>query len=536
MRILLQTLVLNLKIVVQTSKESQSKHRFAKVKSSQTDGLSGEMIEVEADITLGLYSFSIIGLPDKAVDESRDRVASAIKHIGIKPPRRQNQKIVISLAPADKKKEGSIFDLPIALAYLKASGNINSDLDNKIFIGELGLDGTLRGVKGVIPILEHAKKSGIKEIYIPEENRQEANIIEGIDIYPVKDLGCVVDHLNSAAKLIKIDPATVKKTPFVYSNEMLFEDIKGQDLAKRALIIAAAGNHNIMLYGPPGTGKTLLAKALRSLLPPLTQEEMLVSTAIYSVNGTLEDGKPITVPPFRSPHHTSSYVSIVGGGAHKIKPGEISLAHNGVLFLDEFPEFDKRVIESLREPLEEHKVTIARASGTLTFPSMCILVTALNPCPCGKRGSEEECTCLPSTISNYQRKITGPIMDRIDMWIYIDKVDYKVLDEINNTDGISTKNARECVLRAREIQRERFKGTPITKNSEMTTRYIDQHIQLDEGVREIFHSAAKKLSMSPRGYHRTLKCAQTIADLEGNKKIQEQNILEAIQYRENRLK
>ena len=517
------------------SGKKATKHRFAKVKSAQTDGLSGELIDIEADITLGLYSFSIIGLADKAVDEARDRVASAINHIGIKSPRRQNQKIIISLAPADRKKEGSIFDLPIALAYLKAAGNIKGSLVDKIFIGELGLDGVIKGVRGVLPILEYSKRKEIKEIYIPEENNQEASIIKGLNIYPVKTLGDLVNHLNDLEKLEKIDPSITEGVPFTYSDDMLFEDVKGQDLAKRALTIAAAGSHNIMLYGPPGTGKTLLAKALRSLLPPLTQEEMLSSTAIYSVNGTLDDGKPVTIPPFRSPHHTSSYVSIVGGGAHKIKPGEISLAHNGVLFLDEFPEFDKRVIESLREPLEEHKITIARASGTLTFPSMCILVAALNPCPCGKRGSDCECTCLPSTLANYQRKISGPIMDRIDMWIYIDKVDYKVLDQVNNTDGISTSKAREDVLKARETQRKRFAGTPITKNSEMTTRYIDQHIHLDEGVREIFHSAAKKLSMSPRGYHRTLKCAQTIADLEGNGKITEQNILEAIQYRESRL-
>lgn len=511
----------------------EGKKNFARVITAQPFGLSGEKITVEVDISKGIYSFIIIGLADKSVEESRDRVTSAIKHSGFPSPKSKNQKIIISLAPADIKKEGSLFDVAVAVCYLRASGVITNNLDDKIFIGELSLDGQIKPIKGLLCILKYLKTTGISEVYIPSQNTKEANIIEGISIYPVSSLSQLVSHLNGENVLEKNIPSTDYLKNDTYSNDVLFEDIKGQDFVKRALVVAAAGGHNIVLYGPPGTGKTLLAKALRSVLPALTKEEIIETTSIYSVSGELASFSPVIFPPFRSPHHTASYVSVVGGGQGKIKPGEISLAHNGVLFLDEFPEFDRRVIESLREPLEEHKITISRSGGSVSYPCSVVLVAALNPCPCGKKGSDEECVCLPSSLVNYQKKLTGPIMDRIDMWVYVDKVNYKTLDQ-KNREGVQTKKAREEIKMAKQTQQERFKEEKINKNAEMSARDIDKYIELKEEERDILHTASQNLSLSPRGYHRILKCARTIADVSGSKKILKDHILEAIQYKENK--
>ena len=507
--------------------------KFAKVITAQPDGLSGEKITVEIDISRGIYSFVIIGLADKSIEESRDRVTSAIKHSGFPSPKRKNQKIIVSLAPADKKKEGSMFDVAISVAYLQASGFITNPLKDKVFIGELSLDGQIKSVRGLLCILKYLKSIGVAEVYVPIQNTKEASLIDGMDIYPVSSLSQLVSHLNNETPVEKLIHSFEPGVSNQHEDDMLFEDIKGQEFVKRALTIAASGSHNIMLYGPPGTGKTLLAKALRSILPPLTKQEIIETTSIYSISGELSSFSPILFPPFRSPHHTSSYVSIVGGGKGKIKPGEISLANNGVLFLDEFPEFDRRVIESLREPLEEHTVTISRSAGSASYPCSVILVTALNPCPCGKKGSNQECVCLPNVLANYQKKITGPIMDRIDMWVYVDSVNYKTLDQ-KNKEGSQTKKARESVLNARLIQKERFQKEKITKNAEMSSRDIDNYITLEDDVRDMLHTASQNLSLSPRSYHRILKCARTIADVSRSKEILKEHVLEAIQYKENK--
>ncbi|MFA6000485.1 MAG: YifB family Mg chelatase-like AAA ATPase, partial [Candidatus Paceibacterota bacterium] len=367
---------------------------FAKVYSAQVNLLKGVIVTIEVDLSRGLHSFSVVGLPDKAVDESKDRVSGAIKNSGFKSPKAQNQKIIVSLSPADLKKEGPFFDLAIAIGYLKATGDVKFDSEKKIFLGELGLDGTLRSIRGALPLVQEAKRKGFTEIFLPKENATEAALVEGIKIFGAKNLAEVIEHIDESRK--KLDKKARKitlqpKTRITYTKENKisdFSDIRGQEGAKRGLEIAAAGGHNIAMYGPPGTGKTMLARAFAGLLPDLTLEEVLEITGIHSVAGAVQD-ELVCTPPFRSPHHTSSYVSIIGGGTYP-KPGEVTLAHKGVLFLDEFPEFEKRVLESLRQPLEDNVVSISRAKGTALFPSNFILVAAMNPCPCGNLGSKQK--------------------------------------------------------------------------------------------------------------------------------------------------
>ena len=515
---------------------------FAKVYSAQVNLLRGTIVTIEVDLSKGLHSFSVVGLPDKAVDESKDRVSGAIKNSGFKSPKAKNQKIIISLSPADLKKEGPFFDLAIALSYLLAAGDIKFNSEKKIFLGELGLDGTLRRIHGALPLAQEAKRRGFEEIYLPKENAVEAALVEGINIFGANSLKEVIEHIDQTKKPLQKDGEKEElknkiliqpPTKINYKKELArtdFRDIRGQEGAKRGLEIAAAGGHNIAMYGPPGTGKTMLARAFSQLLPDLEMEEILEITGIHSVVGNTESGL-VCFPPFRAPHHTSSYVSIIGGGTYP-KPGEVTLAHRGVLFLDEFPEFEKRVIESLRQPLEDNIVSISRAKGTAIFPSNFILVAAMNPCPCGNAGSKQKaCICKPSDLDRYKRKLSGPIIDRIDLWVSVGNVDYKKLGGEGH--GEPSEKIKERVERAREIQKKRFKkfGKEITTNSEMNVKDLGVMVHLDGKVRDLLDDSAEHLGLSARAYHRVIKIARTIADLENSPEIEENHILEALQYR-----
>ena len=528
---------------------------FARVYSAQVNLLSGQIVTIETDLSKGLHSFSVVGLPDKAVDESKDRVSSAIKNSGFKSPKAKNQKIIISLSPADLKKEGPFFDLAIALSYMLASGDLKFNPEKKIFLGELGLDGTLRRIRGALPLVQEAKKMGFEEIYLPKENAVEAALVSGIIIYGANNLNEVVEHLifSEPSKISSgprkgVSQTTQKfsglsengkiifpqpKTEINYEKEIKgadFCDIRGQEGAKRGLEIAAAGGHNIAMYGPPGTGKTMLARAFSGLLPDLDLEEVLEITGIHSVSGATR-GELVCAPPFRSPHHTSSYVSLIGGGTYP-KPGEVTLAHRGVLFLDEFPEFEKRVLESLRQPLEDNIVCISRAKGSAIFPSNFILVAAMNPCPCGNTGNKQKaCICKPSDLDRYKRKLSGPIMDRIDLWVSVGNIDYKKLGE--ESTGEKSKNIKDRVLNARKKQKERFEklDRKINLNSEMNVKDLSTFVKLEDEVRNLLDESATSLALSARAYHRVIKIARTIADLENSDDIKQNHILEAIQYR-----
>lgn len=519
---------------------------FAKTYSAQTIGLGANIIDVEVDLSKGLYAFAIVGLPDKGVEESRDRVSASIKNSGFSSPKSTNQKVVVSLAPADIKKEGPVFDVAISLAYLLASGELEFNSEKKLFLGELSLDGNLRKVNGVLPIVAYAKKLGFQEVFLPKDNVKEAALVSDINIYGAETLKEIIDHLNekksvsskkqsenTIARKIQKQPQTeVILTDDEYSVD--FNEIKGQETAKRGLEIAAAGGHNIAMYGPPGTGKTMLAKAFGYILPSLSFDEILEITAIHSVAGTLKKDV-ITKSPIRTPHHTASYVSIVGGGAIP-KPGEITLAHRGVLFLDEFPEFDRKVIETLREPLEEGEISIARARGTHTYPANFILIAAMNPCPCGNFGSKtKQCICKPTDLLRYQRKISGPIIDRIDMWVEVSKIDYEKLSD-KEIGKKETPEIKKRVVHARNIQKERFVKADrnIKTNSEMEAKDIGGIAKLTDAAKEILNTSAKKLDISARAYHRIIKLARTIADLEGSENIEIAHILEALQYRPKR--
>lgn len=515
---------------------------FAKVYSAQVNLLSGAIVTIEVDLSRGLHAFNVVGLPDKAVDESKDRVSSAIKNSGFKSPKAQNQKIIVSLSPADLKKEGPFFDLAIALSYLLASGEIKFNPEKKIFLGELGLDGTLRRIRGALPLVQEAKKRGYEEIYLPRENAIEAALVGGIKIFGAENLNEIIAHINEY-KEKEIDSPVRKvvskiiaqpKTEINYEKEFKgsdFAEVRGQEGAKRGLEIAAAGGHNIAMYGPPGTGKTMLARAFSGLLPDLSTDDVLEITGIHSVAGAT-NGELVVSPPFRAPHHTSSYVSLIGGGIFP-KPGEVTLAHKGVLFLDEFPEFEKRVIESLRQPLEDNIVSISRAKGSAIFPSNFILVAAMNPCPCGNSGSKNKnCICKPSDLDRYKRKLSGPIMDRIDIWVSVGNVDYKKLGE-EGSHGEKSIKIKERVERARKIQSERFEklGRKIKTNSEMGVKDLNTIVKLKKEVRDLLDDSAERLALSARAYHRVIKIAQTIADLENSPEIKSTHILEAIQYR-----
>jgi len=515
---------------------------FAKVYSAQVNLLRGAIVTIEVDLSKGLHTFSIVGLPDKAVDESKDRVSGAIKNSGFKSPKAKNQKIIVSLSPADLKKEGPFFDLAIAISYLLASDEIKFNSEKKIFLGELGLDGTLRRIRGALPLAQEAKRMGFEEIYLPKENAVEAALVEGIKIFGAENLKEVIEHIDETKNPSSDNRKTAgvrrvisqqPKTKINYKKENHstdFADIRGQEGAKRGLEIAAAGGHNIAMYGPPGTGKTMLARAFSQLLPDLDLKEVLEITGIHSVAGNTV-GELVCFPPFRAPHHTSSYVSIIGGGTYP-KPGEVTLAHKGVLFLDEFPEFEKRVIESLRQPLEDNIVSISRAKGTAIFPSNFILVAAMNPCPCGNSGSKKKaCICKPSDLDRYKRKLSGPIIDRIDLWVSVGNVDYKKLGGEGN--GEKSEQIKKRVESARETQKKRFQkfGREMTTNSEMNVKDLGEMVHLGGKIRDLLDDSAETLGLSARAYHRVIKIARTIADLENSPEIEEHHILEAIQYR-----
>lgn len=520
---------------------------FSRVYSAQTHLLKGKIVTIEVDITKNtLHAFTLVGLPDKAVDESKDRMSSALKNSGFPSPKNQNQKIVISLSPADLKKEGPYFDLAIALAYLLSAGEIDFDPKGKIFLGELSLNGEIQSIKGVLPLTEIAMRLGYKEIFVPIANAKEAALVKGITIYGVKTLKEVVDHIYKIKCDKKGNPIE-KERPRILpqrateivrkdkTHDIDFSDIRGQESAKRGLEIAAAGGHNIALSGPPGTGKTMLARVFSHILPELGNDDILEITGIHSIVGLLEDTL-ITEPPFRAPHHTASYVSMIGGGTNP-KPGEVTLAHKGVLFLDEFPEFEKRVLEALRQPLEDNIVSISRARGSAIFPSNFILVAAMNPCPCGNKGNKDKnCICRPNDLDRYARRISGPIIDRIDLWVTVGNVDYKKLsDEIVRSE--KTHTIKDRVKAARLVQEKRFKDSQknsqrkIKTNSEMNVKDLGNMVKLTKEVRDLLDDSAERLSLSARAYHRVIKIARTIADLQGSDDVKANHILEAIQYR-----
>jgi len=508
---------------------------FSKLHSAQITVLQPHIIDIEVDISNGLYSFTIVGLANKAVDESRDRISAAIKNSGFTSPKQKNQKVVISLAPADLKKEGSVFDLPIALAYLLASGDISFDPQKKIFLGELSLDGELRPIAGILPLVREAQKKGFTEVYVPEHNKKEAAIIRGIKIIAVNTLCGVINHIQKKILLIPETPTQIIEHRT--ENDSNIGDIVGQETAKRGLEIAAAGGHSVAMIGPPGTGKTMLAKAFTSLLPPLSFSEMLEVTAIHSVARIL-DTSLITRAPFRSPHHTSSYVSLIGGGA-TLKPGEITFAHHGVLFLDEFGEFDRKVIDSLREPLEEKTIHISRARGRVIFPTNFLLIAAMNPCPCGYHGVQgRECVCLPSHITSYKRKISGPITDRIDLWLHVEMIEYKklithTLQKNKNSQSESTTKTKEKIIHARILQKKRLEKYALISytNAHIATKHISEIIPLTKETEYLLNTSAEKLELSVRAYYRVWKIARTIADLEASREITREHILEALHYR-----
>lgn len=505
-----------------------------KVYSAQVTGLKADIVEVEVDIAAGfLHHFTVVGLPDKAIEEAKDRISAAIKNSGFISPQKKNQRITVSLAPADLKKEGPVFDLAIALAYLLASKQIFFDIKKKLFLGELALDGLVRPIKGTLAIVKYAQKAGFKEIFVPKENAEEAGLIRGLKIFGCGNLQDIVRHLDPRENFSLIEQPETKIDFGKIEKEILldFADIKGQETAKRGLEIAASGGHNILMVGPAGTGKTMLARAFSGILPPPSFEEVLEMTLIHSVAGSLSGGF-LSQRPFRSPHHTSSYVALVGGGTYP-KPGEITLSHRGVLFLDEFPEFERRVIEALRQPLEDGVINISRAKESITFPARFIMICAMNPCPCGNLGSRTKpCVCSQGALMRYQRKISGPISDRIDLWLEVPQIEHEKLSDVKNV-GESSREIQKRVMAAREIQKKRFSGhnRKILTNSEMGVRDLKNFCLLSGQVANLLNQAAKRLDLSSRAYHRVIKLARTIADLEVAEEIKEQHILEALQYR-----